>query len=1176
MSSIVAELTRYYSEIQRRSNLGDLDFNSGTPHSAVGLAELGEGVLGKAMTADLFALAEDTKGSRKNRARVQGSAGQAPSPDPKAQPIEVIISLVTLRQGLHTTGLLLLPASLAPDGKLSADLESGEPWIPVSRMRARGTADREVMVGELASFWKWRNGAGQELASKVEEWKDVIDLSLALFAAVADSAFEAVAADDTTEVLTETCLVTPGEVITANGAILELYKHLAEGGIAHAPVYQRLLLGAPERPVSSDGIDLNATALRAGALRSKGSMSDEFPLTESQRRAVHAYHFDGPGMITAVSGPPGTGKTTMLQSVVASLIVEHALEGKSAPLIVGTSTNNQAVTNIIDSFSKVAKDEPGILDQRWLPQATENGAGSEPLRGLATYCPAQSKAQDAKKAGYLVENNRKGGVYTEYADPGYAAAATQYFLAKMAEYSPQARMPPPKDLKRAVTALRRALEKCEAMRRELIDRRAHADGQIGAGSAQLEAQQREVGQKLGRCQTWLGCWQQRWAELADGGQPINPAEEALVIDMNYQDDELAPKLEAVSEFVKFYENEAVSCGQQIDSLNQQIRQAQQAEQVASEAYRQSVGKPMFAVQTLGLLSREQTEKIAAASNLLQLDQALDTTVRYAQFWLAVHLYEAEWLLAATGDEIIPAEERNRTTLRYMEKYWPQVASLTPCFVMTAYQLPKYFKLWARTGEKPDFDLGRPDLLIVDEAGQVDVSVGAAAFALPKRALVVGDVQQLAPVWSIDPEGDREMASFFGLGQHWESMVDQGLTASDHSSIMAAASAASSWSYGPDADPGLFLAEHFRCHPHIIQYCNDLLYKGMLVPRRSIAKYKLKDKVDSPFLFREVANSVDQRKGSSRVNRQEAKEIADWISHNFAYFREIYNPSGDAKADKTIIGVVTPFAAQARLIQQTLDPEFRKKITVGTAHRLQGAERAVVLFSSVYGNTSGQAGFIDGTLELMNVAVSRAKDLFIVFGGERRWKDTGPVFKLVRKYATLSACDFASEETPADASAPAVREGAHQQTDEPGAFESRAAEPTVADPGVAEASIHVPDAGAAEVSAPAPEPDAGESFLVGRHAPGYLIARELIIAWREVGVLPADSRASASALNRALNDAGLIRRGEDGPTPTPRGAALGIALYEGKGKDGRYVNLIYSPYAQEQLAEMIRRGELGFT
>ena len=57
MSSIVAELTRYYSEIQRRSNLGDLDFNSGTPHSAVGLAELGEGVLGKAMTADLFALA---------------------------------------------------------------------------------------------------------------------------------------------------------------------------------------------------------------------------------------------------------------------------------------------------------------------------------------------------------------------------------------------------------------------------------------------------------------------------------------------------------------------------------------------------------------------------------------------------------------------------------------------------------------------------------------------------------------------------------------------------------------------------------------------------------------------------------------------------------------------------------------------------------------------------------------------------------------------------------------------------------------------------------------------------------------------------------------------------------------------------------------------------------------
>ena len=34
----------------------------------------------------------------------------------------------------------------------------------------------------------------------------------------------------------------------------------------------------------------------------------------------------------------------------------------------------------------------------------------------------------------------------------------------------------------------------------------------------------------------------------------------------------------------------------------------------------------------------------------ELDRALDTTLRYAEFWLAVHYFEAEWLLAEHLDE----------------------------------------------------------------------------------------------------------------------------------------------------------------------------------------------------------------------------------------------------------------------------------------------------------------------------------------------------------------------------------------------------------------------------------------------------------------------------------------------------------------------------------------------
>lgn len=44
----------------------------------------------------------------------------------------------------------------------------------------------------------------------------------------------------------------------------------------------------------------------------------------------------------------------------------------------------------------------------------------------------------------------------------------------------------------------------------------------------------------------------------------------------------------------------------------------------------------------------------------------------------------------------------------------------------------------------------------------------------------------------------------------------------------------------------------------------------------------------------------------------------------------------------------------------------------------GAERKVILFSSVYGSEDG-CYFINRAPDLMNVAVSRAKDSFLVFG-----------------------------------------------------------------------------------------------------------------------------------------------------------------------------------------------------
>ncbi|MEJ9077277.1 DEAD/DEAH box helicase [Gordonia malaquae] len=1142
MNGLTLNLTRYYADIQERANLKDVSYTSSTTFDEASLAEVMTGRLSNELTALIFQQAAKPPPEKSSRTK-SASRVAPPMPPKSASPVNLVLSLVTLEQGTKKHGLLVLPASLQPDGVLVADLEATPPWIPVSRQTAPKVADLDVMVGPQAAFWRHRLKTWPEAVSKVESWTDAVHAALSMFTAVATADPHAVDLDTAaTEVdaaiIRDRCFISTEKVIIANRAILDLYEHLKSFD-GPAPAYEGLLAPAADARFGSDRIDDDLVTLKPAALAACGSMSDEHPLTPSQRRAVHAFTLDGIDNhpVTAVSGPPGTGKTTMLQSVVASTIVRHALQGLPAPLIVGSSTNNQAVTNIIDSFNSVTKDEPGPLDHRWLPRAADGSAGDRPLSGLAAFCPAQHKVSEARANGYLVEKINKSGVYSEYSTADYVAEAKAFFLARFQTYaeSTSGVVQPASSIDDAVNNLHDALRRVDDSRRLLLEAKSRlglspAARKLADIDAHLAWHHEHVNSCTARLEFWTALHDQ-----AAANPNRSPADDYFVIEQNHDPSEPAKKLPTLADYVGSYRQWTDELIQRIGDL--QSRREAAAAQVAGEcAPTHDVSIAAGWIQRIGNLDPASVDRLAHAASLLEVDRLLDTSARYVEFWLAVHLYEAQWLQATSGKDFIRSADRWRTTAETMNKFWSQLPALTPCLVMTAFQLPKYFKI-SRKQNTHSFDIGRADLLIIDEAGQVDTSVGAAAFAVAKRALVVGDVQQLAPIWSIDTESDAEIAAIHGLSSIWPDLNLRGLTSSDHSSIMAAASEATRWTYGPERKPGLFLSEHFRCHNDIIEFCNALLYNGLLIPSRPLGGYKLKDKTPSPFLFHEVPGSLDQRSGSSRVNRPEAEAVARWIVENYDYFDAIYNPDGTNHDE--VIGVVTPFAAQASLITRKItelgDKQLSERITVGTAHRLQGAERPVVLFSSVYGNSSDSASFIDSTLELMNVVVSRAKDLFIVFGGTARWKDDGPVFSLVRRFATLDDADFADTvpPIPVEVSTPqaVVQQARVDQT-----------------PGI------------------------GVQF-VDRAQPGHVIGSGLVAHWTERNVVPTGHKVSAAALNAALEHAGLIERTAEGTLPTTAGAALGIAAYEGTGQNGRYVNVIYSPAAQDVLAEMWRDGRL---
>lgn len=136
-----------------------------------------------------------------------------------------------------------------------------------------------------------------------------------------------------------------------------------------------------------------------------GQYNNKYPLSNSQRVSLLLFESEDIGKTLAVNGPPGTGKTTLLQSIVANEIVKAVINGDTPPRIIASSANNQAITNIIDSFGSTNDNL-----ERWLPQLTS----------LGTYLiSSDAKRQnEALKKGYKImtrnNENLEGYYFTDF------------------------------------------------------------------------------------------------------------------------------------------------------------------------------------------------------------------------------------------------------------------------------------------------------------------------------------------------------------------------------------------------------------------------------------------------------------------------------------------------------------------------------------------------------------------------------------------------------------------------------------------------------------------------------------------------------------------------------------------------------------------------------------------
>lgn len=705
-----------------------------------------------------------------------------------------------------------------------------------------------------------------------------------------------------------------------------------------------------------------------------GHSGDKFPLAKAQRDALSHFLDARHGDILAVNGPPGTGKTTLVLSIIATQWARAALEKSEPPVIIATSTNNQAVTNIIEAFGKDFSQGTGAMAGRWLPE----------LKSFGAYFPSSTrKAEAAKK--YQTED-----FFNQVESKEYVEDALLFYLEKAKAAFPE------KDCSSPEKVIELLHGQLAAKSEQLI--RLNATWQtLSQVRAARELIANDIEQYLDNLNKLLSGQEQKitllksakteWKKYRAGESliyslfswlPVVRSKRqyqiqlfledklgALIAGNQWSDPETIER--NIDGLLDSAEREQTTYRQQIDSAHEIILKEQQAVQEW---------------QRLALnLGYEGDEELSFS----QADELADTQIRFPAFLLTTHYWEGRWLMdMASIDDL--QEEKKKKGAKGVTARWQRRMKLTPCVVMTCYMLPGNMQISEHKGQRKfekSYLYDFADLLIVDEAGQVLPEVAAASFALAKKALVIGDTEQLPPIWSIAPAIDvgNMLAEKILSGSTQEEITEKYTAIADlgksaaSGSVMKIAQFASRYQYDPELARGMSLYEHRRCYDNIIGYCNTLCYHGKLLPKRGREESNLMPAMG----YLHIDGKGELASSGSRYNLLEAETIAVWLAENQQNIEAHYG-----KSLHEVVGIVTPFSAQVSTIKQALGKQGistgsnEKSLTVGTVHSLQGAERAIVIFSPVYSKHE-DGGFIDSDNSMLNVAVSRAKDSFLVFG-----------------------------------------------------------------------------------------------------------------------------------------------------------------------------------------------------
>lgn len=298
---------------------------------------------------------------------------------------------------------------------------------------------------------------------------------------------------------------------------------------------------------------------------------------------------------------------------------------------------------------------------------------------------------------------------------------------------------------------------------------------------------------------------------------------------------------------------------------------------------------------------------------------------------------------------------------------------TPFFTSTIHSVKKLYS---------DPDVGakkKYDYVIVDECSQAGVMLGLIAMSCGKRLILIGDVEQLAPVFNDNRAKE--------LRQEYSDVNPLYMEEAEKSFLYVCKEI-----FGGLPDTDVMLTGHYRCHPSIIGFNNKYVYNNQLEPltRTGTSRMLPANELAIRIVwyegdYFEVHTKADQKRLHTNYRQfriffeEEMPRILEKLRHDPTYS----------------VGIIAPYRSILTIIEEELNKaSFRKDLGevvlegqqadstdanneqpffVLTIHRSQGKGCNSIFFLSSEDSSYATRWPWSQQKRMLNVAVSRAKN-----------------------------------------------------------------------------------------------------------------------------------------------------------------------------------------------------------